>query len=912
MRTDTCLAPLSSNSRRSCSVFGSSSADSKVIEKETFARELLLQRHAIAALFTDDQKSALFNRKANSADRPADNPPHSAAGHAGAAPPVRKELSPAQQQQLNRHLRNAMKAWSLLRPEAEPFYKEDAMLNLESRLNSLTLEHSSLQQELLKQQEQQELEDGLVPPTGTTPLSFNLPVLNPRAFVLAVFAVSLSLGDDLHALLQRLQVEDALLPPRHHPKRLLLLLEAVEKSFRLEKTPAAAGPWVSRCWHRLRPFMPPAIAELSDEAVAAWLAGHLSRVIANQKRYALLPVVSPQPISATAPPVSLSPTYSSKNGSSPQDSIDARFAAFVVSRLRDPLYDMGRDCLFDSWLVKEDAIDNLILKADLADAPQALKGLAAFFQLTGANGAEVYTPEVEAAVSRLFGTLSDVGLSDWLRAVPEMFEAFLPHGEIPYTSVSPEDMATARLLLAAATKGKGNLLDFDAASPFKLLHGIPAKTVEEELRALPENPLLPSAELEKHFNVEEAARCIAPSAEGTIAGGSQTAADETLKKFKAKFGITPLEALVDDELKFVQTAGPAEWQLQDCSGGSGEHGSGSNASEAPSLAERDGASAGDGLVFAGWKWKRPSQTVRDASRGVYVRERGGVDPQLALHELRQTLLQANRMMAMTKLGNGRGLFGIGIGFGSKPKDARSSAALSAIQNLKLLDLDDARILTTPQHGQEYSAHVKIIPRPSGRGLRCNLRFLPLMYLTGLDNCRVTFAGPSSRSRWFSRSKALMRALQQLQSRKTISRATGLKIDELTAPGDAWTHWPDSWFRPIAASYEEKLRRIKARRHKTAKWSFRSNVSEIVPEECRPEFTPYTWKPPLERWAQRQKLLQLTCHNVKQLALPPPGASKLLSVSPAGSQQRHAIEEASPSLLDSGDNNGSSRDESTGG
>lgn len=62
--------------------------------------------------------------------------------------------------------------------------------------------------------------------------------------------------------------------------------------------------------------------------------------------------------------------------------------------------------------------------------------------------------------------------------------------------------------------------------------------------------------------------------------------------------------------------------------------------------------------------------------------------------------------AIVAVGNGRGLFGIGIAFGCKPKDARSNAALAAIQNMQLLDLDEARILTTPQHGQEYSAHVK--------------------------------------------------------------------------------------------------------------------------------------------------------------------------------------------------------------
>lgn len=62
--------------------------------------------------------------------------------------------------------------------------------------------------------------------------------------------------------------------------------------------------------------------------------------------------------------------------------------------------------------------------------------------------------------------------------------------------------------------------------------------------------------------------------------------------------------------------------------------------------------------------------------------------------------------AIVAVGNGRGLFGIGIAFGSKPKDARSNAALAAIQNMRLIDLDPAGILTTPQHAQEYSAHVK--------------------------------------------------------------------------------------------------------------------------------------------------------------------------------------------------------------
>ena len=108
-------------------------------------------------------------------------------------------------------------------------------------------------------------------------------------------------------------------------------------------------------------------------------------------------------------------------------------------------------------------------------------------------------------------------------------------------------------------------------------------------------------------------------------------------------GWSCFELQVDDELHFTQTAGPAEWQLQETSS---SNSSSSNINI--NVAAGPGEAKDEGLVFAEWKWKRPSQTIRDAARGVYVRERGGVDPQLALHELRQTLLQANRMMAMTK------------------------------------------------------------------------------------------------------------------------------------------------------------------------------------------------------------------------------------------------------------------------
>lgn len=50
----------------------------------------------------------------------------------------------------------------------------------------------------------------------------------------------------------------------------------------------------------------------------------------------------------------------------------------------------------------------------------------------------------------------------------------------------------------------------------------------------------------------------------------------------------------------------------------------------------------------------------------------------------------------------------------------------------------------------------IIPRPIGRGLQANKKFLPLLYILGLDNCKVKFMY----HKMFTRVKAMKRALDQ--------------------------------------------------------------------------------------------------------------------------------------------------------
>lgn len=87
------------------------------------------------------------------------------------------------------------------------------------------------------------------------------------------------------------------------------------------------------------------------------------------------------------------------------------------------------------------------------------------------------------------------------------------------------------------------------------------------------------------------------------------------------------------------------------------------------------------------------------------------------------------------------------------------------------------------------------------------RYLPLAFLMGFENMKMKFGGKVSviyygiipqwqmyshakQTNWISRHKALRRALEGIQSRRTLANATGQKYALLIAPGDHWVHWPD--------------------------------------------------------------------------------------------------------------------------
>merc|ERR1711920_633659 len=142
------------------------------------------------------------------------------------------------------------------------------------------------------------------------------------------------------------------------------------------------------------------------------------------------------------------------------------------------------------------------------------------------------------------------------------------------------------------------------------------------------------------------------------------------------------------------------------------------------------------------------------------------------------------------------------------------------------DMDPGRMPCTPVKGTEYKHQCTIIPRPIGRGIQANKKFLPLLYILGLDNARVKFMFP----KWFTRIKSIKRAMDMIISRRTLANMTGKRYALLVAPGDHWVHWPDRWFDEIRKPYDAKFARVKLERRHALHFKKRGNMKTVVPGE----------------------------------------------------------------------------------
>jgi ribosomal protein S5 len=716
-------------------------------EKDKYLREIMREKGMIGGLFGPNERTALSSAK----------PSLGAEG---------VEVSNISEEDEQKKISDALKMYRILQgPNALPFYKQDAILSMHAKLNQVMNEHGGQGKETTFDK------------SIGDPLQLQLPVVNPKSFIIALNAAVGSLSDDLELICTEiLGIEKSSLPEESHPERFLMLVKSVFGAFPLRKDPAAVDQFMIDHWKQIGNFLQP--LGVSEQDFSDWLRGHLERVTANQRRVA-------------------------------------------PSLAGNEMYSLSVDFPYDQFMNPK-SIGRLSLrqKMTLWDSSQAGIQMERVLSMMKAFGGDI---ESIKSVSNQFQEFvydcEKLGLKKWFGMDEDEFERSLPRGPaLVNLSPSEADISTAKLMLKCAARGKGNLLDFDAIDPVKLLTGMPTKSVEDEMTMFPENESLRDSEIDSLINVEAA---------GEKMRSQQPVPD--------KSEITDLEKVLESEKQFVRTAGPAEWENGD------------------------------------WKWKKPSAAMFDTRLGKYVRNQSLVDPNLNLSSFRQYTCDVRRMCSMSSagrvyyarsivvVGNGQGIYGFGVGFGNTPRESNADAAVKALRNLRYVDFDPMRTLVTPVRGTEYKARLFLRPLRQGKKLRCGRRFLPLFYILGLHNVRARF----NHTRWYPRINAVIRTLDQIQSRRTLANATGKRYADIMAPGDHWVHWPDRWFDVVRRTYQSKEKRIKAERRRVLHSKTRGHVV-ASPLEVKPGWTKHAWMNPLAKYQREKGKTRTIARSVKQV------------------------------------------------
>ena len=213
-------------------------------EKDKFARELMKEKHNISSLFGDTAREALSEASTTTVGSNSERDEAK-----------RKKIS------------DALKMYRILQPAALPFYKQDAMIAMKTKL-------SKLEQDSGLSVSDQKVRD---------PFAQHLPVVNPASFMIALEAATRSLADDLEGIcVDLLGIEESALPEKTDPERFLALVRVAFNAFPLRKDASQVDQFMIDSWPRLKRLLPETL-QVSDQEVADWLRGHLERVIANQR-----------------------------------------------------------------------------------------------------------------------------------------------------------------------------------------------------------------------------------------------------------------------------------------------------------------------------------------------------------------------------------------------------------------------------------------------------------------------------------------------------------------------------------------------------------------------------------------------------------------------------------------------------
>lgn len=231
-------------------------------QKDKYMRELGLVHQDMQALFQDDHAAQRAVKPYTADDLKT------------------MEGSAKKREDIN----EAMRMYKILRPDAPPFYEEDSMLSMKAKMNRILTEEAGVQgdQDALERVEDKN--------ALFDPFKCYLPVVNQRAFLLALESIIASVAEDVETMCELAGVPKDALPAADDPLRFKHLLDMLFGAFPLKKDPSKVEQFMNDCWPRLQSLLPMEIARLDDDVVAEWLRGHLTRVQTNQRR--LAPTIS--------------------------------------------------------------------------------------------------------------------------------------------------------------------------------------------------------------------------------------------------------------------------------------------------------------------------------------------------------------------------------------------------------------------------------------------------------------------------------------------------------------------------------------------------------------------------------------------------------------------------------------------